>query len=181
MELTNDRITLLPLDQSDWELFKALNQNPKIMEHLYDILSLDEIKNTFKNRTAPITQKSDAWCFSINDKFTGEKLGNIGLKITPPEAGVAEVGFMLKEAAHGKGYATEALNLIKIYAFNSLGIKKLAAICSTTNTGSYKLLEKSGFTREKFLPRNTVINNQDIDDYIYGLEKNTFIKIEGNL
>ncbi|NRB25965.1 GNAT family N-acetyltransferase [Shewanella sp.] len=171
MQITSSRIKLQPLDQSDWELFKELNQCPKIMEHLYDRLPLDQIKTVFESRTRPITEKSDGWCFSISDASTGEKLGNIGLKLTDIKERIAEVGFMLKEEAQGKGYASEALNLVAEYVFHTLKLNKIAAICSTENSGSYKLLEKVGFSRESFLPQNTSINGKLVDDYVYGLSK----------
>jgi len=171
VQITSSRIKLQPLDQSDWELFKALNQCPKIMEHLYDRLPLDQIKTVFENSTHPITVKSDGWCFSISDASTGEKLGNIGLKLTNIKEKTAEVGFMLKEEAQGKGYASEALNLVAEYGFHTLKLNKIAAICSTENSGSYKLLEKLGFVRENFLPQNTSINGKLVDDYVYGLSK----------
>jgi len=169
VQIASNRIKLQPLDRSDWELFKELNQCPKIMEHLYDRLPLDQIKSVFESRISPITEQSDGWCFSISDAATGEKLGNIGLKLTDINEKVAEVGFMLKEEAQGKGYATEALNLAKEYAFQTLKLIKIAAICSTENSGSYKLLEKVGFIRESVLPKNTSINGRLVDDYVYGL------------
>jgi RimJ/RimL family protein N-acetyltransferase len=112
---------------------------------------------------------SERWCFSISDAVTGEKLGNIGLKITDINERIVEVGFMLKESAQGKGYATAALNLIKAFVFDTLNLKKITAICSTQNAGSYKLLEKVGFVREKHLLQNTLINGQLVDDYVYEL------------
>ena len=171
MQITSSRIILQPLDQSDWQLFKELNQCPNIMEHLYDRLPLDQIKTLFENRIRPITEKSENWCLSISDNSTGEKLGNIALKLTNINEKVAEVGFILKEEAQGEGYATEALNLIKNYAFQTLKLNKIVAICSTENFGSYKLLEKTGFSRESFLPKNTMINGKLVDDYVYGLSK----------
>jgi hypothetical protein len=54
VQIKNNKIILQPLEQSDWELFKELNQSPKIMEHVYDRLPLDEIKAVFESRTRPI-------------------------------------------------------------------------------------------------------------------------------
>jgi len=171
MQIKSNRIKIQLLDWSDWELFKELNQCPKIMEHLYDRLPLDQIKTVFKSRIRPINKKSDSWCFSISDSVTGEKLGNIGLKLTDTNKKIVEVGFMLKEEAQGKGYATEALNLVKEFVFHSLKLNKISAICSTDNTGSYNLLEKVGFSRESLLPQNTLINGKLVDDYVYELSR----------
>lgn len=171
MQITSNRIILQPLNQSDWELFKELNQCPKIMKHLYDRLTLDKIRAVFESRISPFDAKSENWCFSISDSITGEKLGSIGLKLIDINEKIAEVGFMLKGTAQGKGYASEALNLIKEFVFLTLQFNKISAICSAENSDSYKLLEKLGFTREEFLPKNTMINGQLVDDYVYGLKK----------
>ena len=104
-----------------------------------------------------------------HERKSGEKLGNIGIKITDHDAKIAETGFMIKPGAQGKGFAGEALALVKAYVFNQLKLNKLTATCAAGNTGSYKLLEKSGFLREGCLRQNTLINNRHVDDYLYGL------------
>jgi len=68
-------------------------------------------------------------------------LGNIGLKLTDTNEKIAEVGFMLKHDTQGKENANEALNLIKEF-FNPLTLNKIVAVCSTGNSGAYKLLAK---------------------------------------
>ncbi|WP_394202469.1 GNAT family N-acetyltransferase [Marinagarivorans algicola] len=55
------------------------------------------------------------------------------------------------------------------YAHSELKLNKLVATCSVNNIGSYKLLEKIGFNREGCLRQNSIISNQYIDDYVYGL------------
>ncbi|WDE07395.1 GNAT family N-acetyltransferase [Thalassomonas viridans] len=170
MELTSDRISLTPFDQSDFALFVELSMSPVVMEHVYTPFTLEEATAAFEEKTKPWTINSHAWlCFGIKEKTSGEKLGNIGIKITDHKAKIAETGFMIKPGAQGKGFAGEALKLIKDYVFNALALNKLTATCAVANTGSYRLLEKTGFTREARLRQNTVINNRYVDDYVYGL------------
>lgn len=172
MKLLSQRIKLLPLDETDLDLFIHLCMDANIMKHVYDVSTLEQAKSAFKIKTKPWHDKSDAWLtLSINLLENSEKLGNIGLKIIDHDNKIAEVGFMLKHSAQGQGFATEALSLITNYAFDLLNLKKLTAICSINNTASYKLLEKQGFKREQILEQNTVINGQAIDDYVYGLIK----------
>ncbi len=93
------------------------------------------------------------------------------LKILNHEAKIAEVGFILKGNAHGRGIASGALKLLKEYALNELKLNKLVAFCSVHNTASYRLLEKLGFVREGCFMQHTLINNQYVDVYAYGLCK----------
>jgi len=170
--LAGQRIKLLPFDESDLDLFVEISMSPVMMEHVYDPCSYEEANEAFTAKSQPWSMESDGWLsFGISEVTTGEKLGNIGLKITNHEAMIAEVGFMIKPSAQGKGFAGEALNLVKDYALSELNLNKLVAICSVSNAGSFKLLEKHGFIREGCLRQNVVISGKYVDDYIYGLCK----------
>lgn len=172
MQLTGTRIQLSPFDNSDRDLFIELSMSPQTMEHVYTPFTYEEANAAFKAKSLPWTITSDNWfTLGITEIVFGEKLGSIGLKMVDREAKVAEVGFMMKPSAQGKGFASEALSLLKGYAFAELKLNKLTAICSVNNTGSYKLLEKLGFQREACLRQNTLINDKLVDDYVYDLEK----------
>ena len=172
MYLAGPRIKLSVFDESDLELFVEISMSPEMMEHVYVPCSFEEANEAFIEKSQPWSKDSDGWLsFGISEELTGEKLGNIGLKITDHEANIAEVGFMIKPSAQGKGFAGEALSLLKNYAFLELGLNKLVATCSVNNSGSYKLLEKHGFIREGCLKQNVIINCKYVDDYIYGLCK----------
>ena len=172
VKLRGKRIELLSFDNSDLDLFIQLSMDANIMKHVYDTSTLEEAKSAFYIKAKPWHEDSEAWLtLSINAIDSQEKLGNIGIKIIDHHNRVAEVGFMLKHSAQGKGFAAEALALIKGYAFNTLNLNKLTATCSVHNLGSYKLLEKLGFNREQTLLQNTMINGQAIDEYVYGLNK----------
>lgn len=170
MQLTGKRIQLAPFDNSDRDLFIELSMSPEMMEHVYNPLTYDEAKVAFEAKAQLWVATSDSWfTLGITEIVSGEKLGSIGIKIVNHEASIAEVGFMMKPSAQGKGFAGEALNLLKVYAFDVLSLNKLTAICSVNNIGSYKLLEKLGFEREACLRQNTLINDKLVDDYVYGL------------
>jgi RimJ/RimL family protein N-acetyltransferase len=172
VNLAGHRIKLSLFDESDLELFVELSMSSVVMEHVYDPCSYEEANEAFIAKSQPWSIESDDWLsFSISDTITGEKLGSIGLKIINHEARIAEVGFMIKPSAQGKGFAGEALGIIKNYALSELNLNKVVATCSVNNTGSFKLLEKQGFIREGCLKQNMIINSEYVDDYIYGLCK----------
>ena len=172
MHLTGKRIQLSPFDKSDLDLFVEISMSPVMMEHVYDPFSFEEANEVFIAKSQQWSMKSDGWLsFGISEIATGEKLGNIGLKITNHEAKIAEVGFMIKPSAQGKGFAGEALSLVKNFALSELNLNKLVATCSVNNTGSVKLLEKHDFICEGCLKQNVIINGKYVDDYIYGLCK----------
>jgi len=172
VNLAGPRINLSVFDESDLELFVEISMSQEMMEHVYDPCSFEEANEAFIAKSQSWSMESDGWLsFGISDLSTGEKLGNIGLKITNHEAQIAEIGFMIKPSAQGKGFAGEALSLIKKYALSELNLNKLVATCSINNTGSASLLEKHGFSREGCLKENVIIKGKYVDDYIYGLCK----------
>ena len=168
INLLSNRLRLAPFNSSDLALFLELSTCPVIMDHVYDPMSRQEAIAAFKIKVQPWTLSSNQWLtLSITDLASREKIGNIGLKIVDHQNKVAEVGFMIKQSAQGKGFAGEALSLIKYYAFTELKLTQLVATCSVNNHASVKLLEKSQFQRQQLLPRNTLINQQWIDDNLY--------------
>jgi ribosomal-protein-alanine N-acetyltransferase len=172
MKLIGNRLKLQPFDDSDLDLFIKIAMCPQMMAHVREPCTFEDAKTAFYAKSQPWTVESEGWLsLGMTEMTTGEKLGSIVLKVVNHEAKIAEVGYMIKQSAQGKGYASEALNLVKGYAYNHLNLNKLIALCSVNNTGSYELLEKLGFIREGCLQQNTLISNKYVDDYIYGLCK----------
>ncbi|ALO41700.1 GNAT family N-acetyltransferase [Pseudoalteromonas phenolica] len=166
--LVTKRLTLAPLNKSDKSLFIELCMDPKVMEHCYDPSTLEEAEAGFEAFSQPWDCNSHDWlCFGITETNTGEKVGNISVKILDHKQHIGEVGFLLNPCKQGKGYAFEALKRVKAFSFDVLNLKKLKAICSTQNTSSIKLLEKSGFIQAAILKNNVVIKGKSIDDYQY--------------
>lgn len=90
----------------------------------------------------------------------GEKfVGLFGLKLSKSKHRKAEVWYKIHPDFWGKGYATESLNCVFDFAFNSLNLHRVEAGCAVENVGSIKVLEKAGMTREgigrKILPLTT--------------------------
>lgn len=83
--------------------------------------------------------------FAIRTRGTGEFLGSINL--TPdednPERG--EVGYYMGSQHQGKGFATEAVNMLCGFAFEEKGYRELYAKVHSDNKASQKVLIKTGF------------------------------------
>jgi len=60
----------------------------------------------------------------------------------------SEVMITVDRPHWGKGYGTEAVKLVRDYAFNKLNLHKLTANAYAANKASLRVLEKAGFTVE---------------------------------
>lgn len=82
----------------------------------------------------------------------GDALGRVALFI--PRDGVGDFGIIMRREAQGRGLASKALALIEAYAFNQLGLHRLAADIDPENAASLSLFLRAGFQREGLLRGN---------------------------
>lgn len=83
---------------------------------------------------------------------SGDHVGCCGLRPYDPQRHILEIGFHIRSALWGKGYATEAAQAIIAYAFDHLGVKALFAGHNPQNTASADLLKKLdfGYTHDEY-------------------------------
>lgn len=87
-------------------------------------------------------------------------IGNIKLELFPRYR-KAEIGILIGEkSCWGKGYATEAIQLICRYAEENFQLHKLMAGCYSENTGSARAFVKAGFEIEATLKDEVILNNR---------------------
>lgn len=84
------------------------------------------------------------------------------------EANHAEIGYVFNKAYWGKGYCTEATNLMSNFAFEVLELHKLHARVVDANNGSIRVLEKNGFDLEGKLKDYFFIEGRYYDELIFG-------------
>lgn len=159
LELESRRLTLTPLRRSDIDLLIDLYTDPDVVRFAGESMHEDEIR-----RQLPVWTRRGAngslgiWC--VSDNATGEKLGTAALLPMPvdedrtdfgllrpgsmPDADI-EIGFFLKPAAWGSGYATEACRRLVAFAFEESPLTEIVATHDPGNVASRRVLEKSGF------------------------------------
>ena len=59
-----------------------------------------------------------------------------------------DMGWRLKKSAWGKRYATEGAKRCLEYAFNTLNLDKIIAVCTAQNTPSEKVMQKIGMLKK---------------------------------
>ena len=99
-----------------------------------------------------------------------------GLTLANIRRGVAQagsLGYWMGQPFAGQGYMTAAVRAIIPFAFASLRLHRLEAACIPTNTGSIRLLEKTGFVREGYAREYLCINGIWQDHLLYGRLKDS--------
>ena len=104
--------------------------------------------------------------FFFIEKKDGSKIGSIGHY---PKGNLLEVGYCVLPDERGKGYCTEAVQIIVDYLFLSRDVVRVQAHTHIGNTASQRVLEKSGFTREGIVRKDTFTRGEWRDSCLYSI------------
>jgi RimJ/RimL family protein N-acetyltransferase len=121
--------------------------------------------------------QKENWDEGIEYTFTiknhqNELLGVIGIHLYDRQNDVASIGYWMNTRFTGKGYCTEALNLLISKTFKQLNLIRVEVIVAITNLPSQKVAIKTGATFEAILKNRIRINGQAIDAHMYAFTKN---------
>jgi len=84
-------------------------------------------------------------------------------------SGSITVGYAIKPSEHGKGYGTEALQLIIDYLFLAKDVHRVQANTDPENKASQRILEKVGFKKEGVSRRSSFVRGQWRDECHYSI------------
>ena len=113
--------------------------------------------------------------FGIFEMATSRLIGHISLysiKRLPFSSGF--IGYSIDERETGRGIGTEAVRLVTNFSFDKVALHRVEAYVSPRNSGSLKVLEKSGYFQEGLLRKLLYINGVWEDHYIYAIVEDDF-------
>ena len=110
--------------------------------------------------------------YAVVEQSTWEVIGYCGLFYFSDVHGKPEVeiGYRLRRSTWGKGYATEAAQAIRDYAFHTLSIRRLIALIDPANTASLRVAEKIGMQYES----EVMFEGYTHPDHVYVVDKSRF-------
>lgn len=169
-ELATARLLLRPMQQQDLALFTRLSCDPEVIQFIREAPDAEALAEMFKTRCEPWFGAEGQWlCLTVIVTETQQAIGSVGLKLSCEKSRIAEVGYTFLPESQGKGYAREAVRRVFDFAFNSLQLHRVSALCDVDNHSSYKLMEAMGMQREARLRDNYFRFGQHRDEYVYGI------------
>ena len=157
-------VNLRLLEKDDLPLFVEWVNKPEVFGEYNPLhqMSKTEAEKVFEN---PHEEKS-----FIIEKKDGSKIGFITHFYVLHVAGrQLEIGYSLVPSERGKGYCTEATQLMVDYLFLSKDTMRIQAQTDPRNVASHKVLEKVGFRKEGTLRRSFFMRGEWRDAYIYSI------------
>ncbi|MEG0772647.1 GNAT family protein [Clostridium sp.] len=161
---TSDARELVSLHIRNREFFQRVC--PSIPEIFYT----EEYQKTRLERALKMAEEGQLYAFGIFLKATDKLIGDISLtQIVRGDMQSCYTGFTLDKEYNGKGYTTEALQLVVDFAFRELKLHRIEAGAMTDNIASIRVLEKAGFEKEGIAKENLRINGKWTDHQILAI------------
>jgi len=104
----------------------------------------------------------------IIQKKDGTRIGIIWYLVNQP-SGTMEIGYFLIPSEWGKGYGTEAAQLMVDFLFLHRNIVRLQATTNVRNKASQRILEKAGFKIEGTMRRFQFVRGVWTDYYLHSI------------
>lgn len=142
-KLEGDRLYLSPINIEDAELYtKWIND----FDVTVNLLSTPVIYTLEKERAILERLSKDGINLAIIDKETDRVIGNCGLMEVNHLYRKADLGIFIGEKEYwGKGYGTEAIELVLDFGFNILNLNNIMLIVNSFNERAIRCYEKCGF------------------------------------
>jgi RimJ/RimL family protein N-acetyltransferase len=163
--LETERLWLRAFREEDLDAYAAICADPEVMRYLGDGRALS---------------RADAWrqmaliighwtlrgygLWAVEERATGVLIGRLGF-FNPEGWPGFELGWMLRRASWGRGYATEGAGRALAHAFTQMGRDHLISLIRPDNRASIRVAERLG----ERLERRTDLFGQEA--LVYGIDR----------
>ena len=148
--LETERLRLRQLTTADVDNLFELDSDPEVMRYLTGGAATG--RDVIQNRILPGFLRSNErfpgfGVFAAIEKASGDFLGWFSFR--PHQEGIStnvSLGYRLRRAAWGHGYATEGARALIRKGFSELGVQRVYATTYEHNLASRRVMEKAGLT-----------------------------------
>lgn len=147
--LETERLRLRRFTTADVDNLVLLDSDPEVMHFLSN--GRPTPRATVQNEVLPAIlrdyERGPLGRWAAHERSTGDFVGWLALQ--PREGGgvrEAELGYRLRRASWGRGYATEGSRALLRKAFTDFGVHRVTAETMAVNLASRHVMEKCGLT-----------------------------------
>jgi len=178
--LSNDAILLRAFRLDDAEaIYEAVveskQQLSRWLSWCHDKYAIADTIEFLKKRGEAF-EKDDEYAFAIVERSGGRFVGATGVNQLDKAALRANLGYWLRTAATGRGYATQSTLLLARWAFETLGIERIEIVAATGNRESQRVAARAGATREGIARRRLRVGPVQHDAVVFSLVRDDLIK-----
>lgn len=167
--LETNRLLLREMTQADFADLCEILQDEETM-YAYEHAFSDEEAQKWLDRQLERYKNDGFGLWAVIDRENGEFLGQCGITWQNIDGEtVPEIGYLFKRKYWHKGYATEAAQGCKKYAFDTLGFDRVYSIIRDNNYASQNVAKRNGMTIVKTFTKHYY--GMDMPHLVYCVEK----------
>jgi len=166
--LENETIRLRALEPEDLEFLYKWENDTRLWEYGNTLTPFSKyiLHQYLENSGADIYEARQVRMI-IEDNATKLPVGTIDLYDFEPYHNRAGIGILIDETFQQRGYASQALTLLKDYAFQFLKMNQLYAFIPAMNVPSIHLFRSCGFSESGLLKQWNKTSNGREDVFVY--------------
>lgn len=170
MKLMTSNLVLREFHERDFDGLREIDSDPEVVRYERPVSSELETRTKLawfindRPGVSPTHQR-----FAITTHSDDRVLGWITLKLNNSDIREYEIGWTVRRADWGKGFAPEAAAEVLRYAFKDLNAHRVVAFCHAENAASVRVMEKLGMQREGRLRETRWLNNAWCDEFVYAI------------
>jgi [ribosomal protein S5]-alanine N-acetyltransferase len=153
MVFQTERLILREFREEDWRDVHEYASDPETVKYMvFGPNSEQDTRDFIKREIDHQVEKSrSVYNFALINRETGRLIGACAVMIRNIENKEGEIGYVLNRNYWNQGYMSEAAASVVSFGFKELGLHRIFATCDPANTGSYRVMEKTGMQREGYL------------------------------
>jgi ribosomal-protein-alanine N-acetyltransferase len=143
MLIETDRLLFRPLRVADAEALASMWSDPEVTRFMGGPRDPAELSRSLEKRAREDGAAAEIDLWPVVERSSGRIVGHCGLLEKEVEGrGEIELIYVFARAAWGKGYATEAAEALKRYAFERLALPRIIALIDPDNAASERVAVK---------------------------------------
>ena len=169
--LEGERIILREMTEEDWRgVHKYASQSIVCQYQPWgpntEGDSIDFVKQIIEDAKR---EPRSRFVFAVFDKKDNEMIGAGEYNLRDHGNKTGEIGYIIHPDYWGKGIATEVAKLLIEFGFKVFRLHRIFATCDPRNSGSIKVLEKSGMTKEGRMREVLWVKDGWRDSFLYSI------------
>ncbi len=178
MEIKFDNYKIRSYEKNDKDALIKYGNNYNVFKHLKDTFPHPYTKDDAVVWLTSCVAQNPETHFAIANE--NELIGGIGFYLREDVfKHNAEIGYWLGEPFWGKHIVSRALKEMTKYIFNNFKINRIYAGVFGGNPASVRVLENCGYKLEGLMRKAVLKEESYLDQYVFALLKEDFIKLYG--
>lgn len=165
------RLILRKMVSSDYDSLCKILQDEAVM-YAYEGAFTDEEVHTWLERQLKRYREDGFGLCAVILKENGEMIGQCGLTMQDtPDKRVPEIGYLFQKKYWHKGYASEAAQACKEYAFQVLKMEEVFSIIRDSNIPSQNVAKRNGMVQVGTFVKH--YRGVDMPHYVFSVKAET--------